>query len=712
MQIKERKSVSITRTKSGVPKVQGDNELDLFYGMGYCHAMDRGIQMMLMKTLGKGQACLHLQDTEEMLVIDKFFLQYNFQGNTQSEIDKFSDTELAKLNAYCEGVNQRFKEKRPWELTVLVGFKSFSWSISDIIMMSRMAGFLTLAQSQGEVEHLFIELAQGGVPKELLQELFPNVLGDYDEDLIKRIKLPHQIIPKEVKWNNLLNPLMASNNWVVNGEKSASGKPILANDPHLEINRLPAVWYEIILEADNYYAAGATMPGISSILIGRNKEVSWGATYTFMDAIDCWMEDLKDGQYLKDEVRHDFNIRKETIKRKKESDVEISFYENEHGVLLTSPDEDGIHLTVKWSSINGGALSIQQGLSLNSVSTVEAGMEKLGKLELSFNWVLADVHGNIGYQMSGLLPKRHSDYSGFTPIPGWKSEYDWQGFHEPMDLPRSINPDTGVIVTANEDLSHMGKVNPHTITMGTYRSDRIKSLLRQEGKVSAADMKKMHMDLFSVQAELFMQLIKPLLPDNEKGNTLQNWDLCYDSNSKGAALFESIYSCLLHEVFGNVIGNEVLNFIETETGYITDFYANFDRILLSENSIWFKDRTQQEIFRTAIEQGLRANESTWGERNFITMENILVGGKFPKFIGFDKGPIPLPGNRATIHQGQVYKSNGRTTSFAPSYRMIADMNEDFIETALAGGVSDRRLSKFYKSDLDIWIYGNYKKLKS
>jgi penicillin amidase len=248
--------------------------------------------------------------------------------------------------------------------------------------------------------------------------------------------------------------------------------------------------------------------------------------------------------------------------------------------------------------------------------------------------------------------------------------------------------------------------------MGNYRSDRIKDLLAKKEKVSVADMKLMHMDLYSIQAELFMKLISPLLPNSHAAKELNDWDLRYNNESKGAVLFESIYSHLLQEVFGNVIGEEVLKFIEEETGYITDFYANFDRILLSENSIWFNGRSQKEIFQAAIEQGLNVEIKTWGEINFITMENILVGGKFPKLFGFDKGPIPLPGNRATIHQGQIYKSNGRTTSFAPSYRIIADMNEDYIETALVGGVSDRRMSKYYKSDLDLWICGNYKKLKS
>lgn len=705
-------SIHITRDSNGVPKVTSETEEELFFGMGYCHAMDRGIQMMLMKTLGKGEACLRLQDSDEMFIVDRFFRQYNFRGRLSDEIQKFSDEELGKLKAYCNGVNQRFSEKQPWELKVLLGFKEFEWKVEDILMMSRMAGFLTLAQSQAEAEQLFIELVQNGVSRELLEELFPGILGDYDEAILKKINLPHYFIPKEVKWNNLLNPVMASNNWVIGSTRSKSGKPILANDPHLEINRLPAVWYEIILETKNSKAMGATMPGISALLIGRNKSVSWGATYTFMDSIDHWIEKCVDGKYLKDDQWHDFKKREEIIQRKKKGAQTVVFYENKHGVLLGDPNESGYYLSVKWSGEGGGAISIQQGLSLNSVTTVEEGMERLGKLEMSFNWVLADVHGNIGYQMSGLLPKRHPDHLGFTPIPGWKSDYDWQGFHNHRELPRILNPDNNYIITANENLSEFGEVNPHTITMGRYRSDRIRQLIETKETLSAEDMKEMHMDVYSLQAEKFMKLIGPMLPQGQKADQLNSWDYKYDPESVGATIFENIYAALVDEVFGGVMGEQVTEHLRSETGYIADFYDNFDRILLSEHSLWFGDRSRDEIFKKATETGLLKEAKPWGQVNQIVMANILVGGKFPKFFGFDVGPIPLCGNRATIHQGQIYQSNGRTTSFAPSYRIIADMAREYLETALPGGVSDRRFSKLYKSDLDNWICGNYKKLES
>jgi len=711
MKIQGKDSIIIQRNTEGVPKVIVQNETDLYFGMGYCHAMDRGIQMMLMRILGQGTGSEHLDNSNEMLEIDSFFRQMDWSNNMDNEIEKFSASEMEKLHAYCQGVNLHFSKSKPWELKLLLGYKKFDWEISDILLMSRMAGFLTLAQSQGEIERLFIEMVQNGATKEMLQELFPNILDDYEEDIIKKIKLKDKIVPDAVKWNPIINPMMASNNWVISGKKTKSKAPILSNDPHLEINRLPPVWYEISFEFGEKAAYTATMPGISSLLIGRNKEVAWGATYTFMDAIDSWIEDCKEGKYRKDGEWHNFKIRKETIKRKNKEAVELTFFENEHGVLEGNPFEEAYYLTTLWSGKYGGARSIKSGLSLWDAANVKQGMESLGGLEMSFNWVLADTQGNIGYQMSGLLPKRKEGNSGFVPLLAWKSENDWNGFHPFQDLPKSYNPKENIFVTANENLSQYGKVNPHTIAMGTYRSDRIKRLLNEKDDFTVEDIKKMHYDVYSIQAEVFMEFIKPLLPENENGNILKKWDYCYHTNSKGAYLFEQVYRALLSEIFGAIFGKNAQDFLQNETGIFVDFYENFDAILLAEQSVWFGKKTKTEIYRNALKEALKNPAKTWGEVNNFDLTNMLLGGKLPKFLGFDKGPFPMPGGRATIHQGQVYKSNGRKTTFAPSYRLITDMSEESVFTNISGGASDRRFSKYYANDFKNWQSGKYKKIQ-
>lgn len=247
--------------------------------------------------------------------------------------------------------------------------------------------------------------------------------------------------------------------------------------------------------------------------------------------------------------------------------------------------------------------------------------------------------------------------------------------------------------------------------MGAYRSDRIKNLLAQSDNFVVDDMKKMHYDVYSIQAEIFMQFIKPLLPDSENATILKNWDLCYDINSKGAYLFEQVYRALYSEVFGVSFGKDVTDFLQNETGMFADFYDNFDTILCSEKSTWFGDKTKSEIYQNAIKKGLENPAKPWGEVNNFDLINMLLGNKLPKFFGFDKGSFPMPGGRATIHQGQVYNNNGRKTTFAPSLRLITDMSEESVHTNVSGGVSDRRFSKYYANDFKNWQSGKYKKIE-
>ena len=702
----------IWRDEHGVPHIEASDEAGLYFGMGYCHAMDRGMQMLLMRILGQGRGSEFLEASDEMLAIDTFFRRMNWAGDTAPEIDKLTPEAKKFSLAYCDGANAYFAKKIPWEFKLL-GYRPAPWKIEDIMLLARMVGYLTLAQSQAEIERLFIEMVQAGVSREKLDELFPEILGGLDLELLKKVKLSARIVPASVKWNHIVPTMMASNNWVISGKKTASGKPILANDPHLETNRLPNVWYEIVTKIKERYAIGATMPGLPGILIGRNRDVAWGATYTFMDAVDSWIEHCKDGKFLQDENQWmEFRQRQEIIKRKKKPPVEITFYENEHGVLEGNPFDEGFYLSTRWAPSTFGAASLSSAIQMWHATSVEEGMNHLGRLESAFNWVLADRHGNIGYQMSGLMPKRRAGISGFVPLPGWKKENDWRGFVDYNDLPRCLNPEAGFFVTANNDLNEWGIARPINICMGSYRANRISQLLAERSDITVEDNFKIHYDVYSLQAELFMGILKPLLPDTPQGKILREWDYRYNPESEGAFLFEQFYQALLQEIFGkNGFGKDVAEFLAKETGFFVDFFDNVDHILLSEKSAWFGGESRDMLYRRVAEDALKVAPKPWGEVNRIKLTHLILGEKLPGFAGFDRGPITLRGGRATPHQGQIYKSAGRVTSFTPSFRMVADLANDEVHTNLAGGPSDRRFSKWYCSDLENWRNGKYKTLK-
>lgn len=705
--------IRLQRNQWGVFQIEAPNEADLYRGLAYVHAMDRGMQLLVMRILGKGQGSQFLVADQAMLEIDLFFRRMNWAGQADAELAKLSPASQALCQAYCEGLNQGLKKSVPWELK-LMGYKPDPWTPADCILLSRMTGYISLSQSQAEVEALLVQMVKNQVPREHLEEFF-GPLPDLDIDLVRQLKHSEAIVPEAVRWNLLLPKLIASNNWVISGSKTRSGQPILANDPHLEGNRLPNVWYEAILKCPDYSLVAATMPGLPGALLGRSPDLAWGATYTFMDAVDSWIEEVKDGKYRRDldgqTQWHDFKIREEIIQRKGKEAHVVRFYENDHGTLQHTLAGDGYYLSTCWASGRSGGVSLNQISQMPRCKDVQAGMDCLGQLETSWNWVFADSSGNIGYQMSGLMPRRHKAHSGLMPVPGWLPENDWQGFVPHTELPRAYNPEQGYFVSANNDLNQWGQAQPINMPMGSYRADRIAQVLESSDQLSVRDCQQLQLDRFSLQAQAYLGLWLPLLPDTPTSQILLDWDCCYEVDSQGAFVFEQIYRALIQLVFGELnLGADVANTLLNKTGIFADFYANVDRILMAEDSVWFQGKSREELYRQAIASGLAVEPKPWGQHNQFVMKHLLLGGKLPAFMGFDRGPIEIPGGRATPQQGQIYRAGERQTSFVPSIRVVTDFASEGVHSCLLGGPSDRPFSKWYDSELKAWQTGDYKYL--
>ncbi|HZR81868.1 MAG TPA: penicillin acylase family protein [Candidatus Binatia bacterium] len=710
-------AIEIERDEHGVPHVRAENVRDLDRGLGFCHGIDRALSVLLLRILGQGRASEILEASDDMLRVDRFFRRLNLAGGARAELEKIAPAERARFDAYCDGVETALSRRIPWELR-WIGYVHEPWTALDSLLLSRMVGYVALAQSQGEIERLFVELVQAGVARARLEALFPVALRDEEVALLRRVALGERLFADAAVADAVVPHAVASNNWVIAPGRSASGHAILANDPHLETNRLPAVWYEVALQLPHRTCIAATMPGLPGPLLGRTEDLAWGATYSFMDAIDSWIEDCRDGAYRRvvggRESWIPFRARKETIRRKGKPALEVVFHENDHGVLDGDPYVPGLYLATRWASgSETGARSLAASFAVHEARTVDEGRAALGAIETAWNWVLADREGNIGYQMSGLMPLRRPGWNGFAPVPGWDPENDWRGFAAPEDLPRASNPASGYLVTANDDLNHLGRVSPINAPMGAYRAERIASLLSERTTWTAEDVGQLQLDDFSLHAERLLGIVGTLLPSGRPADLLRSWDCRYDVGSRAATLFEELYRELLLEVFGPDIGRERFERLLSETGIVADFYATFDRVLFDAGSPWFDREPRSVVARRAAERVCERAERSWpparwGEKQQIVMRHVLLGGRLPGWLGFDYGPIALPGNRATIRQGQVYRSGGRQTSFAPSFRMVADLGDRDLHTALAGGPSDRRFSRWYTSGVDDWRAGRFK----
>ncbi len=699
--------VDIKRDGNGIPHITAVTEEELYFSFGYAHAMDRGMEMIFMKTLGQGRLSEQFQTSDANLAIDTFFRKMNWMGEKESDKQLTSGT-ANLLEMYTAGINAAFEKKLPWELKLLP-YTHEPWRVRDSQLLIRILGYVSLSQAQDELERFFIEMVQAGVPDGKLEDLFPGLLEGYDRDLIEKVSLNERMVPNVDLWN-VVPRLMASNSWVLSGKKTQSGKPILSNDIHLECNRIPAIWYEIVFDLNGRSAMGGTMPGIPGLLVGRTSDLAWGVTYSFMDTVDSWVEQCKDGAYYrKHEGWIHFRKREEVIKGKKGTSVTVTFYENDHGILDGDPNIEGYYLSTRWSGADSGAVSLNMIPGLLEAETVDQGMDLLGRLESTWSWVLADKGGNIGFQMSGLMPKRRKGIRGIVPLAGWDKNNDWDGFIDYKKLPRIKNPKQGFFVTANNDLNEYGKAKPIPEAMGPYRAERIQELLEEKDDFTCEDMKRIQSDLYSNQASRFMEILIPLLPETKQGRILKEWDKTYSLDSKGAYLFEQFYRELLLYVFGDLgFGRRAVEYLHTETGTFISFYHCFDRVLLKRQSPWFGGSTRDQVFRQVAEKALKVEPKPWKAGQKFVIKHILFGDTPLKILGFNRGPYYLPGGRSTVRQGQIYRSGNRDTTFSPAFRMIIDFQEESIHTNMPGGPSEHRFSRWYDTDIRNWLKGIYK----
>jgi len=706
--------VVIQRNENGIPIIKAESLVDLAYGLGWVHASDRQLQALLTRILLKGQAAEKLQNTPELIAVDTYMRTMNFLPNPEEVITKLENEVKQQLDAYAQGFNSYISQHGVVYELKLLGYKPEPWNISDTLILGKVFGFIGLADAQGNMEKLLVQMIQQGVSEDKLRELFPYLTEEIDYELYKKVKLAPALVPESLRWLGKLPSFRASNNWAVSGSRTLSGKPILCGDPHLEVNRLPSVWQEIMMVLPDNLLLGVSVPGAPGLILGRNNHIAWSATYSFMDMLDFRIERCREGQYWREDGWKSFKVREETIRVKGSQPIVHKVYENEHGVLEGNPYEEGLYLLLCWSARDDcGAGDFNGTMNLPKARNVKEAMELLKQLDASsFNYVIADVEGNIGYQMTGRQYRRPQGISGLLALPGWEQKYDPMGFVEKDMLPSAYNPAEGFIATANQDLNHLGKSDPINLAMGAYRAERIADILRGGQNLTVEDMKRMHFDLYSLQAERLMRIIRGLLPDSPNGKILKAWDMRYDSNSKGAMLFESVYQALYRVVFGDHnLGREVIDYLMRETTMFNDYYANIDAILLREDSAWFGGESRDKLFRQAIEEGLNIEAGSYGKTRKVMLSNLLFGGKFPHFFGYDYGPVELPGSRATIPQGQIFKSAGRLTTFSPSYRFITDMATREMHTTIAGGPTDRRFSRWYTTDIDNWVHGRYKVLK-
>ncbi|MGO4633233.1 penicillin acylase family protein [Streptomyces sp. 2RAF24] len=621
--------VEVKRDAYGVPQIYADSEADLFRAQGYVQAQDRFYEMDVRRHMTAGR--LSEMFGKSQVDTDAFLRTLGWRQVAQQEYDKVLSADTKKnLQAYAEGVNAYLKDRDPSDISVEYAALAFTndyaiepWTPVDSVAWLKAMAWDLRGNMQDEIDRSLmtsrltaqqIKDLYPGYPYELHQPIVPQgavdkVTGKFDpkaeahgsdgggsgSDALSGTRSQLSALSDALdEIPALLGPNgngIGSNSWVVSGKYTTSGKPLLANDPHLA-PMLPSLWYQMGLHCRSvsatcrYDVAGYTFSGTPGVIIGHNDSVAWGFTNLGADVTDLYLEKIGEQGYLVDGKVKPFRTREETIKVAGGGDRTITVRSTEHGPLVSdrstelekvgksapvgnaAPDRGtGYGVALRWTALQPGK-SMDAVFELNRAKDFKSFRAAAKDFEVpSQNLIYADTEGHIGYQAPGKIPVRTKGYDGTLPAPGWDSSYDWKGYIPFDELPYEYDPARGYIVTANQAVIDEEKY-PYLLTKDWgygSRSQRINDLIESKikdgGKISPDDMQTMQMDNRSEIATLLNPLLLKIdISDpqvREAQKLLEGWDYTQEPDSAAAAYFNAVWRNVLKLGFGDKLPKEL-----------------------------------------------------------------------------------------------------------------------------------------------------------
>ncbi|MFN8595183.1 MAG: penicillin acylase family protein [Anaerolineae bacterium] len=710
--------INVIRDKNGVPHIYASSAHDLFFAQGYVQAQDRLWQMEIGRRGVAGRTS-ELSPTKSGLEQDKFVRTLGWRRAAQADYDALDDESKAILQAYADGVNafiSTHENNLPIEFTIVgafgsqgLNYKPEPWTPIDTLQWAKAMAWSLGGNWDGEVFRARV-LAQFGETQG--QSLLADLIPPYDY-AAKPI-----IVPSGVSWQQLPTNLagikqldqitglrgrdVGSNNWTISGSRTTTGKPLLANDPHLAI-QMPSIWYFNSLHCQPvsaecpYDVIGAVFPAAPGVIIGHNAKIAWGVTNVGPDVQDLFLEKVDGNQYEYKGQKLDLKIVPETwtIKGKvpdgyTPSANEVDEYDaasnttkitlnvryTVHGPLISDVDADMAKagggqyaVAFEWTAINAPEESIKSFLQIDKAQNWDdfrAALSVFGSP--SQNFVYADVDGNIGYQTPGRIPIRAKG-DGQLPVPGWTGEYDWKSYIPFDELPRSYNPPQGYIVTANNAV--VGPDYKYFISMDWdrgWRARRIVDLIESKEKISAADIATIQGDSYNLSAEQIVPYLANISVDGDARKVLDainSWDFFEKRESTGAAAYEVFWLSLLRNTFDNTLGELAPDYVDGGDLNRQAMIA----LLAKPDSTWWGAGGRDAVLKKSLEDaakmltaelGSNPSDWKWSKIHTATFKSQALGDAPVSFI-FNRGPIEVDGGTATVN------NTGTGSNFSKAY---------------------------------------------
>ncbi|HTM61435.1 MAG TPA: penicillin acylase family protein [Burkholderiales bacterium] len=724
-------AVEILRDAHGIPHIFARSERDAQFALGFVHAQDRLWQLEMNRRIASGRLAEILGPAA--LDTDRFLRTLGIRRVAEANLRRLDADSKKLLSAYAAGVNAflRTKPVLPLEFWIL-GVQPEPWSEVDTAAWAKMLSWDLGGNWRTEL--LRLQLAPR-LATSMIQELFPPYPGDASPTL-PNLRDLYRVLEKEPAQVSALDSLGgASNSWVVSGARTVSGKPLLANDPHLGLSA-PNIWYFAHLHAPGLDQIGATLPGVPGIILGRNDRIAWSATNTGPDVQDLYLEKLDGaGGYVAPDGHRPFTVVREKIKVKGAPDVDLDVRISRHGPIISDvlqraldATPRGHALALAWTALDDDDVSLGAFLKLARAKNWKEFVDATRSLSVpEQNLSYADVDGNIGFIAPAKVPirKPENDLHGLAPAPGWDSRYDWAGFIPFDELPQAFNPPSGKIVTANHKIVPPGYRYPITYEWDVpYRADRIDQLLESVKKHDRASFERVQADVVSLAARALLPRMVAIQGNSAEASEVLKWLAAWDGAMAADRPEPLIYTAWIRELdramYADELGPAFRGAWRSRSLFLDDVLS--DR---NAESRWCDDvntprlETCDEILAASLEKALEdlrrrygkdANAWKWGQAHEARLRHRPFS-RSARLRGYFDITAPSPGDGYTINRGDMdfsEESEPFSNRHASSLRAIYDLADpDDSRFIMPGGQSGNPLSPHHHDLMPLWARGDY-----
>lgn len=733
-------SVHVMRDEKGMAYIRSQDLLDAIEAQGFTTAQDRLFQMQLARLVAQGRISELIGEKGKSIDVRNRTIGMHRLAKKHARI--LDRRTRLFFQRYADGVNAFITscaDRHPVEFKA-AGIRPELWTVQDCLSVMYFMAWITSANASSEI---VAQILVDRVGPELAEQMFTlNINPDEPADRARGANPPHLSIAglHFASDSSILGLLAASpdglgsNNWVVSGERSRSGKPIVANDPHLDARILPGVWYPLGIITPDLRAVGVTIPGIPGMVIGRTSHLAMGVTNAYGDCQDLYVEtvDPQDpGRYKEGAVSIPFRVEYETL-RIRDKQAPGGYREEKLQLRFThrGPVVSGIlpglrndkEITLRWAAAETmePRVGLEEALTARSLREFRSALRLLNFIVL--NWVFADEAGNIGWHVSGKLPIR-SQKDSVVPYVVADGSDNWIGWIPFDEMPHAKNPGRGWLGTCNHKT--VGADYPYYYSSyfaPSYRYVRLKEILDRGGVKSPEDHWQYSRDTTNVMARAIAPGITRALLAGEDtramGEILKSWNFRDDADSAAPTIFQAVYRSFVESLFESNLGPVDAQFVFDE-GYF--WQESVQRMVLSGKSRWIdraltvkKLASVDDLFRVAARRakdelgrsaGSDPRDWGWGKLHTIQFVNPLRRNGFGTSL-LGKGPYPMGGSRETLCCAWYSYAKPFSVILSASLRMVADLGDpDKVMAVIPGGVSGRTFDPHMKDQVEAYMNG-------